>query len=318
MAWSISTGFVGGVGGPPPRRSRIREKARNPCNRPAGRPTNQVTASAISYMTPGCAVQDNHTLGKGLEMNKKAMAGFIGITLLVIVGLLLAQDPPRGPGMDGPPAGRRGPGGRFGPRGDAASSMSKAPLAKDEVEKKILAVLDELNRSGGRGMMNVPPEDGRFLRLLAETTGAKHIVEIGTSNGYSGIWQCLALKASGGKLTTFEIDAGRAALARQNFKKAGVDGIVTLIEGDAHEKVLEVKGPIDMCFIDADKEGYTDYLNKLLPKVRPGGLIVAHNITPGMADPQYIEAITTSPDLETIFYQQGGGISVTLKKHGLE
>jgi predicted O-methyltransferase YrrM len=196
--------------------------------------------------------------------------------------------------------------------------MSKPPTAKNEAEKRILAVLDEMDKNQRGGMMNVPVEDGRFLRLLAETTGAKQIVEIGTSNGYSGIWQCLALKATGGKLTTFEIDAQRAALARENFKKAGVDDIVTLIEGDAHEKVAELKGPIDICFIDADKEGYTDYLNKLLPKVRAGGLIVAHNITPGMADPKYIEAITTNPDLETVFYTQAGGVSVTLKKRGLE
>jgi predicted O-methyltransferase YrrM len=221
-----------------------------------------------------------------------------------------------GPG--GPPGGMRGPGGgRMGPQGEGGSSMSKPPVAKSEAEKKILAVLDELNRGGGRGMMNVPVEDGRLLRLLAETTGAKQIVEIGTSNGYSGIWQCLALKATGGKLTTFEIDAQRAALARENFKKAGVDDIVTLVEGDAHEKVTEIQGPVDICFIDADKEGYSDYLSKLLPKVRPGGLIIAHNITPGMADPKFLAAITTNPDLETVFYQQGGGVSVTLKKRGL-
>jgi caffeoyl-CoA O-methyltransferase len=111
-------------------------------------------------------------------------------------------------------------------------------------------------------MMNVPAEDGRLLRLLAETMGAKQIVEVGTSNGVSGLWQCLALRTTGGKLTTFEINAQRAALARQNFKKAGVDDLVTVIEGDAHEKVAEIQGPIDMCFIDADKEGYSDYLAK--------------------------------------------------------
>ena len=229
------------------------------------------------------------------------------------------QFPGRGgqPGPGGPP-GMRGPGGgRMGPQGSGGASMSKPPLAKDEAEKKILALLDELDSRGGRGMMNVPAEDGRFLRLLAETIGAKQIVEIGTSNGYSGLWQCLALKATGGRLTTFEIDAERAALARQNFKKAGVDEIVTLVEGDAHEKVAQVQGPVDLCFIDADKEGYSDYLAKLLPKVRPGGLIVAHNITPGMADPKFLAAITTNPDLETVFYQQGGGVSVTLKKRGL-
>jgi caffeoyl-CoA O-methyltransferase len=178
--------------------------------------------------------------------------------------------------------------------------------------------LDEMNAGQRRGMMNVPPEGGRFLRLLAEAIGAKNVVEIGTSNGYSGIWQCLALKATGGKLTTFEIDAQRAALARENFKKAGVADLVTLVEGDAHEKVTQIEGPVDMVFVDADKEGYIDYLNKLVPKVRPGGLIVAHNITPGMADARYLEAITTNPDLETLFFSEGGGISVTMKKRELK
>lgn len=244
-------------------------------------------------------------------MDKRKAVIFLGASLFLGVGLLLAQERPRGPGP------MRGPGGRFGPPGERGSSLSKPPLAKGEAEKKILAVLEELGAGDARGMMNVPAEDGRLLRLLAETIDAKQIVEIGTSNGYSGIWQCLALKTTGGKLTTFEIDARRAALARENFKKASVDDIVTLIEGDAHENVAQVKGLVDMCFIDADKEGYSDYLAKLLPKVRPGGLIVAHNITPGMADPKYLAAITTNPDLETVFYTQAGGVSVTLKKRGL-
>jgi caffeoyl-CoA O-methyltransferase len=248
-------------------------------------------------------------------MTKKTIAVLVGVCLLTGVGLLWAQERGRGPG--GPAGGMRGPGGRFGSSGQRGASLSKPPLAKSEAEKKILAVLDELNAGGGRAMMNVPEVDGRLLRLLAETTGARQIIEIGTSNGVSGLWQCLALKSTGGKLTTFEIDAQRAALARENFQKAGVTDIVTLIEGNAHEKVAEVQGPVDICFIDADKEGYTDYLTKLLPKVRPGGLIVAHNITPGMADPKFLEAITTNPDLETVFYQQGGGVSVTLKKRGL-
>jgi len=190
-------------------------------------------------------------------------------------------------------------------------------LAKTQAEKTILAVLDEMDRTQRGGNMNVPVEDGRLLRILAESIGAKHIVEIGTSNGYSGIWQCLALKATGGKLTTFEIDARRAAMARENFKKADVEDLVTLIEGDAHEKVAQVKGPIDIVFLDADKEGYLDYLNKLLPKVRPGGLIIGHNINPGQSDPEFIKAITTNPDLETLILNHTGGISVTLKKRGL-
>ena len=98
-------------------------------------------------------------------------------------------------------------------------SFESSPLPKDDAEKKILDVLDDMFRNQRGGMMNVPPKDGRLLRLLAESINAKHVVEIGTSNGYSGLWILLALHATGGKLTTHEIDAERAALARE--KAAG-------------------------------------------------------------------------------------------------
>jgi caffeoyl-CoA O-methyltransferase len=202
-------------------------------------------------------------------------------------------------------------------RGDT-STIENPPLSKSEAEKKILSVLDDMDKNQRRGMMNVPTSDGRLLRLLTETIGAKHVVEIGTSNGYSGNWICLALQKTGGKLTTYEIDARRASLARENFKRAGVDKLVTLVEGDAHKEVTKLKEPIDLAFIDADKEGYVDYLKKLSPLVRPGGLVVAHNIRMGggrgSGTQDYVKAITTNPDMETIFYQQGAGISVTLKK----
>lgn len=134
-------------------------------------------------------------------------------------------------GMDRPGRGM-GPGqGRFMLGRAGASSIENSPIPKTEAEKKILSILDDMDRNQRRGMMNVPIEDGRLLRLLTETVGAKHVVEIGTSNGYSGIWFCLALRKTGGKLTTYEIDARRASLARENFKRAGIDKLVTLIEG---------------------------------------------------------------------------------------
>ena len=189
-------------------------------------------------------------------------------------------------------------------------------MASAKAEQKILDVLADMYLNQRRSMMNVQPEDGRLLRLLAEATGAKHIVEIGTSNGYSGIWFCLALRTTGGKLTTHEVDARRASLARENFKRAGVSHIVTLVEGDAHKTVTRLKEPIDILHLDADKAGYIDYLDKLLPLVRPGGLIVAHNTTNlGSQMQDYVEAVTTKPNLETKFlHKQGQGIGVTLKK----
>ncbi len=197
------------------------------------------------------------------------------------------------------------PGG--GQQGD--SQLEKPPIAKDANEKKIFGVLDNILKS--QSYRNVPPQDGRFLRIMTQSMNAKNVVEIGTSTGYSGIWFGMALQKTGGKLTTFEIDAQRAATARDNFKKVGMADVITLVEGDAHEEVKKLKSPIDILFLDADKEGYIDYLNKLLPLVRPGGLVIAHNINPRMADPNFMEAITTNPDLETIVRS---GVSLTLKK----
>jgi predicted O-methyltransferase YrrM len=194
-------------------------------------------------------------------------------------------------------------------------SLDKPPVPKSEDEKKVLAVLDDMDRNQRAGMMNVPVADGRLLRILTEAIGAQHVVEIGTSNGYSGIWLCLALRSTGGKLTTHEIDRGRAALARENFKRAGVEHLVTLVEGDAHVEVTKIKEPIDLLFIDADKPGYLDYLTKLLPLVRPGGLVVAHNMRRPAPDPTFVEAIRTNPDLESLFLNMhAAGVAVTLKK----
>ncbi len=198
---------------------------------------------------------------------------------------------------------------------DNLPPFERGPVPRDEAEGKILGVLDDMHTNQRQGMMNVSVEDGRLLRLLTEGTGAKHVVEIGTSNGYSGIWICLALRKTGGKLTTFELDAGRAALARQNFKRAGLEGLVTLVEGDAHQEVTKLTEPIDLLFLDADKRGYLDYLRQLSPLVKPGGLIVAHNMVRPAPDPAYLDAITTDPDLDTVFVNMNGaGVAVTLKK----
>jgi predicted O-methyltransferase YrrM len=189
------------------------------------------------------------------------------------------------------------------------SELEKPPIPKDDNEKKILSILDDIRAT--QSYRNVPPQDGRFLRITTQAMNAKNVVEIGTSTGYSGIWFGMALQKTGGKLTTYEIDAQRAATARANFKRAGMADIITLVEGDAHEEVKKLKDPIDILFLDADKEGYIDYLNKLLPLVRPGGLVIAHNINTRMAEPKYMKAITTDPKFETIVRS---GISLTLKK----
>lgn len=195
-------------------------------------------------------------------------------------------------------------------RGRGVSQEALPPLAGSPHEQKILETIDEIFRSGAL-YANVPAADGRLLRILAEAVNAKRIIEIGTSTGISGLWFCLALEKTGGVLTTFELDAGRAATARKHFEKAGVSSRVKLIEGDAHRNIRQLKEPVDLVFIDAEKDGYVDYVNTLLPLVRPGGLILAHNT--GMV-PEYMQAVGKNASLETVVYSSGGGLAVTLKK----
>ena len=242
-------------------------------------------------------------------MLKKAALWILVVAMLA--GVLAAGERGGAAGR-GQRRGMRGPGGpgmRPGGPDMSGSELEKPSVPKDDNEKKILSVLNDI--LANQRYRNVPPQDGRFLRITAESMNAKNVVEIGTSTGYSAIWFGMALQKTSGKLTTFEIDAQRAAAARANFKRAGMADIITLVEGDAHNEVKKLKDPIDILFLDADKEGYVDYLTKLLPLVRPGGLVIAHNINPSMADPKYMKAITTDPNMETIVRS---GVGLTLKK----
>jgi len=221
-----------------------------------------------------------------------------------------------GPGRPGRGPGGRGPSGRGpGGSGPSAAERENPLLSKDDQEKKILATLEQMRK--GPRFANVSTNDGRLLRLLTETIGAKRVVEIGTSTGESAVWFALALRSTDGKLLTHEIDPERAKIAKENFKKAGVDHLISVIVGDAHETVAQHKDkePIDILFLDADKQGYIDYLKKLVPLIRPGGLIIAHNMRYPRPDPAYLEAITKDPKLETSFLlMEGAGVGVTLKK----
>ena len=194
-----------------------------------------------------------------------------------------------------------------------APEFDKPPVAKNDGEKRALAALEEMTK--GTWHLNVTTREGRVLRQLTEALGAKRVVEIGTSSGYSTIWLAMGVRAAGGKVFTHEIDPEKVKIAGENFKKAGVGDLITIIEGDAHETIKQHKEPIDILFLDAEKKGYVDYLEKLLPLIRPGGLILGHDMHRPMPDPRYIKAVTTNPDLDTSFIMmESYGISMTLKK----
>ncbi|WP_374689249.1 O-methyltransferase [Promineifilum sp.] len=122
---------------------------------------------------------------------------------------------------------------------------------------------------------------GKLLMILAQATGARQILEIGTLGGYSAIWLARALPP-GGQLLTLEANPKHAAVARANIARAGLGEAVEVRVGRAVETLpqleAEGRGPFDLIFIDADKPSYTEYLHWSLHLARPGTLIIADNV----------------------------------------
>jgi predicted O-methyltransferase YrrM len=139
----------------------------------------------------------------------------------------------------------------------------------------------QASAAAGLPSINVSPNQGKLLHLLARLQGARSILEIGTLGGYSTIWLARALPA-GGRLVTLEADAKHAEVARGNLAGAGLADVVELRLGPALETLpqlaAEGRGPFDLIFIDADKESYSDYLAWSLRLSRRGSLIVADNV----------------------------------------
>jgi caffeoyl-CoA O-methyltransferase len=171
-------------------------------------------------------------------------------------------------------------------------------------------------RATERGMMNVAPAEGEYLHNLVKKLHARRVLEIGTSNGYSGIWMALALRETGGRLLTLDIDEGRRSLALRNFRTTGLDDIIESRLGDALKILPSLEGPFELVFIDAWKPDYKKYLDMTLPMVPSGGYIVAHNVDSHPHEMQdFLEAIRNHPQLRTEFVRVGpAGLSVSLKK----
>jgi caffeoyl-CoA O-methyltransferase len=143
----------------------------------------------------------------------------------------------------------------------------------------LTALADETERiSGDRAEMRIAPEQGALLTLLARLVGARLIVEVGTFTGYSSI--CLARGLEpGGRLVSCEIDENWAAVARQWWAHAGVADRCECRVGNARATLRDLPpDPIDLAFVDADKDGYVDYWEHLVPRMRPRGLLVVDNV----------------------------------------
>ena len=160
---------------------------------------------------------------------------------------------------------------------------------------------------------NVDRETGRWLSLLVRATAAREIVEMGSSNAVSTIWLAAAARDTGGRVTGTEILPERAAEANRNLGKAGLSDVARIVPGDARETARAIAGPIDLVFIDAEKDDYVDHLLAVLDRVRPGGLILADNVTSHDIS-AYQDFIRNSADLETVTIPIARGIEFTVKR----
>lgn len=151
------------------------------------------------------------------------------------------------------------------------------------VEDEALQATRATMRQEGLPQINISASGGQLLHLLATMSGAQQILEIGTLGGYSATWLARALPDHG-KLISLEIDEHHAAVARRNLANAGLAGKVEVRIGPALDTLTAMEqageGPFDLVFIDADKDGYVDYLEKAVALVREEGLILADNTLP--------------------------------------
>ena len=191
-----------------------------------------------------------------------------------------------------------------------------------------LEVIAEEGRA--EGLPLVFPDTGALLHAVALANGAKRILEIGTAIGYSTLWLGTALPA-GGTLISMEMDAARAARARDHFAAAGLGDRISVMVGDATRFLHKVAGPFDMIFQDSDKQLYEPMLDRLVELLRPGGVLLTDNVlwdgevVPGfVAQPKkkpqdtvaiaaYNQRLAGDPRLSTTFLQVGDGVSLSIK-----
>src|SRR5687768_2101113 len=170
-------------------------------------------------------------------------------------------------------------------------------------------------KAADKGQLAVSEEDGRFLRVLVATRGAKSILEIGAASGYSGIWLGLGARETRGRVVAIEYDPARAKEAAANIKKAGLDDVVRVVHGDAFAEIPKLQGTFDFVFLDAWKPDYKKFFDMVFPRLTPAGVFTAHNVVNKKKEMEpFLKTIHSHSSLfTTIVSPSDEGISVSYK-----
>jgi predicted O-methyltransferase YrrM len=198
--------------------------------------------------------------------------------------------------------------------GLAVTAVAQQPAAPGALTPAIASLLTSI-KAADTGQLAVSEEDGRFLRVLVATRGARTILEIGAASGYSGIWLGLGARESGGRVVAIEFDPRRAAEAAANIRKAGLTDVVRVVHGDAFSEIPKLQGTFDLVFLDAWKPDYKKFFDMVYPRLTKGGVFVAHNVVNKKSEmTPFLDTVQTHPGLfTTIVSPSGEGMSVSYK-----
>jgi caffeoyl-CoA O-methyltransferase len=162
-------------------------------------------------------------------------------------------------------------------------------------------------------LRQIPPETGKFLALLCANAPKGNVIEIGTSGGYSSMWLSLACRVRGDPLTTFEILPNKIELARETFRTVGIETVIQLVHSDARQ-MLDQYHQIAFCFLDAEKDIYSDCYEKVVPNLVKGGLLTADNVLSHKDDlNSFVEQAQADPRLDALIVPIGKGILLCRK-----
>ena len=182
----------------------------------------------------------------------------------------------------------------------------------DKITTETLAELEKTQKD----FWNIPRKTAVLINTFIKMMGVKNALEIGTSNGYSGLWIAKALKETGGKLTTIEYYEKRQSVAIENFKKCGVNDIIRPLQGSACDilESLDESEKFDFIFIDANKREYVKYFELVKPHLTEKALIIADNIISHAEKVQtFINAVDTDNDFQYEIVDVPGGILIAYK-----
>ena len=186
------------------------------------------------------------------------------------------------------------------------------------MSEQLQRVLDELDALGKQrdDAWQIPRAEGELLHHIALSTNAQTVVEIGTSYGFSGLFWAAALRKTGGRLHTIDVDPKKYAASRDAFARAGVDDLVTGYLGDAQQILssFPASPPIDLAFIDADKPATRAYFELIWPKLRVGGSVITDNATTHRDElREFVQYVRGRADASSAEVAVGNGIEWTIK-----